>query len=46
MFKKIKNGVRLDNTYNVDTVLFKYKGNNIAIYKNENKTLKMWKYLL
>ena len=46
LFYKIKNGVQLQNIYNADIILFKYKNNNIAIYKNSNNVLKMWKYLL
>ena len=46
LFYKIKNGVQLQNIYNADIILFKYKDNNIAIYKNSNNVLKMWKYLL
>ena len=45
-YKKVKNGVQLDNIYNNDIVLFKYNGSNIAIYKNDGNILKMWKYLL
>ena len=45
LLKKITNGVQLQNTYEKDLVLFKYKGSNIAIYKNDNNILKMWKYL-
>ncbi len=46
LFKKIKNGVQVKNEYNTDLVLFKYNGNNVAIYKNANNTLKCWKYLM
>ncbi len=46
LYKKIKNGVQLKNTYGKGTILFKYDGNNIAIYKNDKNILKMWKYLL
>jgi len=46
LLKKIKNGVQLENTYEKDIILFKYNGNNIAIYKSDGKVLKMWKYLL
>lgn len=45
-YKKVKNGVQLVNIYSKDVVLFKYNGNNIALYKNDNNVLKMWKYLL
>ena len=45
-FKKVKNGVPIPNIYNQETVLFKYNGNIIAIYKNDKNILKMWKYLL
>ena len=45
-FKKVKNGVPIPNIYNQETVLFKYNGDIIAIYKNDKNILKMWKYLL
>ncbi|MBQ4634030.1 MAG: hypothetical protein IJB71_01640, partial [Bacilli bacterium] len=43
---RIKNGQQLKNTYNLKEVVFTYKNNIIAIYKDEENTLKMWKYLL
>ncbi len=45
LLKKVTNGVQLENVYKKELVLFKYKGSNIAIYKADNNTLKMWKYL-
>ncbi len=46
LYKKIKNGVQIPNTYDHDIVLFKYNGNNVALYKDDKNVLKMWKYLL
>lgn len=46
LYKKVKNGNIIDNSYQKEIVLFKYNNNNIAIYKNENNRLKMWKYLI
>ena len=45
LLKKVTNGVQLENVYKKELVLFKYNGSNIAIYKADNNTLKMWKYL-
>ncbi len=43
-YKKIKNGVKLLNTYNVrDKVLFTYKDKAVAIYINDNNILKSYK---
>lgn len=46
LYKKVKNGIQLKNIYGKEIILFKYNGNNIAIYKNDKNILKMWKYLL
>ena len=46
LYKKIKNGVELNNIYNQELVLFKHNNLPIALYKNDKNTLKMWKYLL
>lgn len=43
---KIKNGCQLKNVYNLKEVVFTYNNDIIAIYKDEENTLKMWKYLL
>ena len=44
MFKKVENGVILDNKYDVsDKVIFRYKGKIIAIYKKDVNRLKMYK---
>lgn len=43
---RIKNGQQLKNIYNLKEVVFTYNNNIIAIYKDEENTLKMWKYLL
>ena len=43
LVKKITNGVKLDNDYNKEFVLFKNKtGNKIAIYRKENDCYKMY----
>jgi len=43
LYKKVSNGVKLDNIYNKDMVLFKYNGTVVALYKNDNNILKMYK---
>lgn len=46
LLKKINNGVKIKNIYNSDLVLFKDKNNKIiALYKEDNGYLKMFKYL-
>ena len=46
LYFKIKNGRSLPNIYEQEEVLFKYNNKIIALYKDDNKTLKMWKYLI
>lgn len=46
LYFKIKNGRSLPNIYDQSEVLFKYNNKIIALYKDENNTLKMWKYLI
>ena len=46
LYTKLKNGMKIKNIYNQELVLFKYKNQEIAIYKNEDNYLKCWKYLL
>ena len=44
LYKKISNGVVLDNTYNIkDKVLFIYNSNIKAIYYNDNNKLKVYR---
>ena len=43
LYKKISNGVQIPNIYKKDIVSFKYNDKIIAIYKNENDTLKIYK---
>lgn len=44
LYKKISNGVVLDNTYNIkDKVLFIYNSNVKAIYYNDNNKLKVYR---
>ena len=41
MYKKISNGMKIDNTYNIDDkVIFKYNDNIVAIYEKEGSILK------
>ena len=40
IYKKISNGVKLDNTYNYDTFCFVYKDEVIAIYKSSGLYVK------
>ncbi len=43
LYKKVSNGVKLPNTYNQDTVVFKYNNKVKAIYKDDNNTLRVYK---
>lgn len=43
LYKKISNGVKINNIYNKDMVLFKYNNRVISIYKNDNDILKVYK---
>lgn len=44
--KKILNGIKLENKYQIiDKVIFTCHHKNLAIYQNDNNTLKMWKIL-
>ncbi len=43
LLKKVSNGVRLDNIYNLDMVMFTYQNKPIAIYKNDNNILKSYR---
>ena len=44
LFKKISNGVIIDNIYNIeDKVIFKYNSKIIGIYQNINNKLRVWK---
>lgn len=46
LFKKIDNGVKIENTYNIeDKVMFRYNGEIICIYKKTDNYLKMYKKL-
>ena len=46
LLKKIKNGTRINNIYNIkDKVLFIYNNKLIAIYEKENDILKIWKMI-
>ena len=46
LLKKIKNGCRIDNIYNVkNKVLFSYNNKVISIYENDNNILKIWKMI-
>ena len=43
LYKKISNGVKIKNEYNIDIVDFTHKTKVIAIYKNEDNFLKAYK---
>ena len=46
LLKKIKNGCRINNIYNIkDKVLFIYNKKIIAIYERHNDELKIWKMI-
>ena len=46
LLKKIDNGVRIENTFNIeDKVMFRYNNKIICIYKKEDYYLKMYKKL-
>ena len=38
LLKKVSNGVKLDNAYNSDIVLFYYKDKLICVYKEYEKS--------
>lgn len=43
-YKKISNGVKIPNTYNIeDRVIFTYNNELIGIYEKDNDLLKVWK---
>ena len=43
-YKKISNGVKITNTYNIkDRVIFTYNNQLIGIYEKDNELLKVWK---
>lgn len=41
LYKKVTNGVAIDNIYNYDKVIFTYQGKDIAIYQKIDNKLKM-----
>ena len=43
LLKKISNGVRINNTYNEDMVMFTYKNKPVSIYVKENNILKPYR---
>ena len=43
MYHKVSNGVKLENTYNKDIIAFKYNGSIVAIYKNVDGILRIYK---
>ena len=43
LYKKVSNGVKLENTYNKDMVVFKYNNKVKAIYRNDNGMLRIYK---
>ena len=43
-YKKIKNGMKIPNSYNIkDKVIFTYQNKIIGIYEKDNNILKVWK---
>ena len=43
LYKKVSNGVKLENTYNEDMIIFKYNNKVKAIYKNDDGMLRVYK---
>ena len=43
LYKTVSNGVKLENTYNEDMVVFKYNNKVKAIYRNDNVMLRIYK---
>ena len=43
LYKKVSNGVKLDNIYNKNMIAFKYNNKIKAIYKNDNGILRVYK---
>ena len=43
LYKKISNGVKVENVYHEDIVMFTYKNNPLAIYKDDKKILKAYR---
>lgn len=41
LYKKVTNGVAIDNIYNYDKVIFTYQGKDVAIYQKIDNKLKM-----
>lgn len=39
LLKKVSNGVKIDNIYNSDMIMFTYQGKPVSIYKDNNKKL-------
>ncbi len=43
LYKKVSNGVKLENTYDKDMIIFKYNNKVKAIYKNDDGMLRVYK---
>ena len=43
LLKKISNGVRIDNLYNEDMVMFTYNNEPVSIYVRDNNILKSYR---
>lgn len=43
LYKKVSNGIKLENTYDKDMIIFKYNNKVKAIYKNDNGMLRVYK---
>ena len=43
LLKKVSNGVKIDNSYNEDLIMFTYNNKPVSIYKDENGILKSYR---
>ena len=46
LLKKVSNGVKIDNIYNSDMIMFTYQGKPVSIYKDNNKKLVSYRVFL
>lgn len=46
LLKKVSNGVKIDNIYNSDMIMFIYQGKPVSIYKDNNKKLVSYRVFL
>ena len=45
LYKQVNNGVKLDNNYNKEFILFRYNNNDISLYRLEDNKYQMFLYL-